>query len=239
MEKTNCNVFYSDLKNLCNIEDSIHFTHQHSSSRVSITDGNLILYYSEFSKNIYELSKYSLKNILEIREGNHEVSENIVEINAERVSMVIDSTMDKFKEPAIGIGYLTRMPTNNFHTGDRFIIRKTGDKIICAMVPTKKFAITHQNAYICKPIESSISATAICSLLSSSIMTTLYQDGPLGQKGRTMAQLRIIGLKNLPIPSPEKIRTYERQLENLYKSGNSEELDKLVVKLFRQSGVKI
>jgi hypothetical protein len=66
-------------------------------------------------------------------------------------------------------------------------------------------------------------------------MSKLYQDGPLGQKGRPMAQLRIVGLKNLPIPDIEAIRTIARKLESAYSLHDIDAIDSMLDYLFKKS----
>lgn len=232
--KRQTEVRHSDLKHLGDqLTGSIHLTHQTLATPISISEGDLQVFRSELAARVYENCRHRLGEILEIREGSHDIC---AVGDGVQVPMVIDSSMDRCNEPTIGIGFLGTLSQREFHTGDRFILRKTGDQLICAMVPTKDLAVAHQNVYVCKPLPSAkLSATAICALLTSSIMSKLYQDGPLGQKGRPMAQLRIVGLKNLPIPDIEAIRTIARKLESAYSLHDIDAIDSMLDYLFKKS----
>ncbi|MDY0034166.1 MAG: hypothetical protein RBT84_19570, partial [FCB group bacterium] len=229
---------YSDLKIMAGqLTGSIHLTHQNIAVPVSISDGDLQIFRSEFAAKVYENCHHRLGDILEIREGSHAIA---AMGDGVKVPMIIDSSMDRFKEPAIGIGFLGNISQREFHTGDRFVLRKTGDQLVCAMVPTEDLAFAHQNVYVCKPIPAAnFSAISICALLTSSIMNRLYQDGPLGQKGRPMAQLRIVGLKNLPIPTIEVLRASVNKLESVYRLRDMDAIDSVVSYIFKESGITL
>ena len=50
-----------------------------------------------------------------------------------------------------------------------------------------------------------------------------------------MAQLRIVGLKNLPIPDIEAIRTIARKLESAYRLHDIDAIDSMLDYLFKKS----
>jgi hypothetical protein len=231
-------VQYSDLKQMAGkLIGSINVTHHMLSTAVSIKSGDLQIFKSDFAARVYETFQHRLGEVLHIREGSHQISISGAGV---KVPMVIDSSMDRFSEPPIGQGFLTGFGSTDFHSGGRFILRKTGDELVCAMVPTEDFAIAHQNVYVCKPLlPEAISPTALCALLTSSLMTKLYQDGPLGQKGRPMAQLRIVGLKNLPIPTPDKLQARCQQLELAYQSKDIKLVDAIVHELLDEREIQV
>lgn len=210
------NLFYADFKNrrdvaLANIrsDDSEAFL------QAEITNGDFMLFKSASAEFIYSNAKHFLGEIIEIKEGHHHLS---FAGGERQVNAVIDSTLARLVEPKIGVGWVPLDASGiEYHKGQRFILRKTGDSLVAAMVPTNEIAIAHQNVYVCKPKQGvGISAKAICALISSEVCTRLYQDGPLGQKGRTMAQLRIQGVKRIPLPSIDEIVEVSSKLEMAY-----------------------
>jgi len=244
------NVFYSDLKTALQegtMRVSLSRSHDAIAARTRIEKGRLLCYKSPFAEHLYGKAKGRISDYLDIREGHHHLS---FESGEAEVQAVVDKSMGRFAEPELSTGFLPRAMVDSLagslHKGDRFIIRKTGDEIVAAMVPTTDLAVAHQNVYVCRPKGSTtISGRAICALLCSRIMTKLYQDGPLGQKGRIMAQLRITGLRDLPAPSTDAMLQFADKLEKAYSSavrrntiGWDPSIDKLVIAAFGVDGLR-
>ncbi len=90
------------------------------------------------------------------------------------------------------------------HSGDRFFLRKTGDRIVAAPPPNFDLAVAHQNVYVGHAKTDEANVRVLLGLLNSSLLTFLYQNGIYGQKGRTLAQFRIYALYLLPFPDLRK-----------------------------------
>lgn len=200
---------------------------------IELLDGDFQCFKSAFADCAYGTCQQRLGDLIDIREGHHDLSfkEGAVETLA-----IDDRTLSKLSSPKMARGWL---PVNasglDAHKGDRFLIRKTGDSLIAATVSTSSQAIAHQNVYVCKPKNDiGLSAKAICALIASSCCSRLYQDGPLGQKGRPMAQLRIIGIKQIPVPPIGILVAHKNQLESAYDNGASE-VDALSIRLYEMA----
>ena len=88
----------------------------------------------------------------------------------------------------------------DLHSGERFFLRKTGDRIVAAPAPNGELAVAHQNVYVGHPRTEDASVRVLVGVLNSLLLTFLYQNGIYGQKGRTLAQFRIYALYLLPLP---------------------------------------
>lgn len=146
-----------------------------------------------------------LGEIAILREGSHAIS--TVPIDVPRIPssdadfpVVIDKTLKLWTPPETGyILKPDRLSNKDFHSGERFFIRKTEDRIIIAPSLTTEFALAHQNVYVGKLKSNAISFHALLGILSSPLLTRIYRQGPGGQQGRPLAQLRITFLYDLPI----------------------------------------
>jgi hypothetical protein len=155
----------------------------------------------------YSDFRASLADIAVLREGSHAI--RAISRNASRIQggentypVLIDKTMGPLVAP--DIGYIIpneKCPSRDrHHSGERFLIRKTGDRLLVAPSPTENFALAHQNVYVGKLKASAIPFPALLGILNSTLITRIYRTGPGGQEGRIHAQLRIEFLNRLPIP---------------------------------------
>ncbi len=115
--------------------------------------------------------------------------------------VLIDKTFGSLIPPEVGyIEPPINSPAHDIdHSGQRFLIRKTGDRLVVAPCLSDRFALAHQNVYVGKIRDQSIPFLTLVGILSSSLLTGLYRAGPGGQHRRPHAQLRILFLNRLPI----------------------------------------
>ena len=147
----------------------------------------------------------SLGDVAVLREGSHAVKAigkdcQRIKSDTNYFPVIIDKTMGSLISPETG--YVTKPAKSELwdqHSGERFFIRKTGDRLIVAPCVSNDFALAHQNVYVGKIKHDSISFLALVGILSSSILTEIYRSGPGGQHRRPHAQLRILFLNQLPI----------------------------------------
>jgi len=199
-----------------------------------------------------------LSDLAVIHEGTHSIPAVPVDVKRKpdenfRYRVLIDKTMECLKPPEIG--YIDRIKSRlqqpEFHSGERFLIRKTGDRIVVAPSPDTTPALAHQNVYVGKlKDDAGISFHALIGILSSELITDLYRQGSGGQHKRPLAQLRIHFLNEIPIVVPSGASTGSRDLsikeaENISRKcekgliepvrldSMSEEVDNLIVKLHR------
>ena len=168
-------------------------------------DGNIEPFKSDVTTEIKSKYIKTLGEIAVIREGSHDIK--AVDRNcrtspsdSETFPVLIDKTMGSLLPP--DLGYIkppgSMGPAQN-HTGERFLIRKTGDRLIVASSPTNDFALAHQNVYVAKIKDNAIPYLALLGILASDLLTDIYRSGAGGQHRRPHAQLRILFLKQLPI----------------------------------------
>lgn len=196
---------------------------------------------AEFSESSEErlgrnsLSKHiaRLGEIAVLREGSHAISAVPLDCPDKPspgcdYPVLVDKSMDDLIPPRIGYTNPPGPKPRNvdIHSGRRFLIRKTGDRLVVAPSPTDDFALAHQNVYVGKVKSDSISFPALVGILASDYMTNLYRTGPGGQHHRPLAQLRIHFLKDLPIviipdvvenapkPSGDKLSALISSVEN-------------------------
>ncbi len=169
-----------------------------------------------------------------LREGSHAIK--AVPIDVPRTPsgendypVMIDKTMKFIYPPELGFIPAPSKPPANIdqHTGERFLIRKTGDRLVVAPSPTESYALAHQNVYVGKMVSPLIPFHALVGILGSDLLTGIYRAGPGGQKNRPLAQLRIHFLNKLPVVTvpegyteePEPSTTDIRKLINYARSG--------------------
>ncbi len=147
-----------------------------------------------------------LGDIVTLREGSHAIRAVSVDVSRKpegrsNYPVIIDKTLGNLVTPETGyIKPPERKPSGiEHHRGERFLIRKTGDRLTVAPSPTGDFALAHQNVYVGKLDSTSIPFLSLVGTLASELMTRLYREGPGGQHHRPLAQLRIAFLKRLPI----------------------------------------
>ena len=96
-----------------------------------------------------------LGRIAILREGSHAIPPVPIDIprsiKGKSIPVIIDKTIAPLKPPEIGYMPFFEVNIDPFlHMGDRFFIRKTGDRITIAPSSEGEFAIAHQNVYIGK-----------------------------------------------------------------------------------------
>jgi len=146
-----------------------------------------------------------LGDVVTLKEGSHAI--RAVPLDTSRMPsegsdfpVIIDKTLAPMTPPEIG--YIPPPGTTvqmEHHSGERFFLRKTNDRLIVAPSPTLDFALAHQNVYVGRIKGDAIPFLALVGILSSSLLTAIYRAGPGGQHGRRHAQLRILFLNQLPI----------------------------------------
>jgi len=147
----------------------------------------------------------TLGEIAVIREGSHDIKAvdktcRTSPANSETFPVLVDKTMGSLLPPDLGyIKPPDRMGPAANHTGERFLIRKTGDRLVIAPSPTEDFALAHQNVYVGKIKDNAISYLTLLGILASDLLTDIYRASAGGQHKRPHAQLRILFLKQLPI----------------------------------------
>jgi hypothetical protein len=147
----------------------------------------------------------TLGDIATIREGSHAYTAVQIDIPRKPAPgydypVIIDKTIRPLIPPETGyIAHPQKSPGESHHTGERFFIRKTGDNLIVAPHADSEFAVAHQNVYIGKVIDNAIPLLTLVGILNSSLLTSIYRNGPGGQHKRPHAQLRLVFLRELPI----------------------------------------
>jgi hypothetical protein len=146
-----------------------------------------------------------LGDLVTLREGTHAIRAIGLDVSRKKsrlatAPVIIDKTMGPLDPPEIGYIQAPDLHIKTeTHSGERFFIRKTGDRIVASPCPAMTFAVAHQNVYVGKVRNKSVSMYAVLGILNSSAMTAIYRMGPGGQEGRPHAQLRILFLNQLPI----------------------------------------
>jgi SAM-dependent methyltransferase len=147
-----------------------------------------------------------LGDIATLREGSHgikAVDKNVPQrkSRSDNFPVIIDKTMSVFKSPEIGYipdpGII--VSSLQFHEGSRFLMRKTGDRIVIAISHVETFALAHQNVYVGKINDNRVDFFALVGILGSELLTEIYRLSPGGQDGRIHAQFRIQFLNDLPV----------------------------------------
>jgi len=208
-------VHYCDIKEIPKPlikQKGISFFIKDKTIKLPLSNGDIEIYKHPLAEKIYSKFKNKLKEYIEISEGEHSLNNDFSMLlnanSSNSIPVIRDDLIEKFVFASIG--YLPKSYCKKYnlklHSGERLFIRKTGDKIVATTLPPPyRFAIAHQNLYVVKKRKKSIHLKFILALLSSKLLTFLYQFGPYGQKKRIMAQLRIYGLYSLPVPKLEEI----------------------------------
>jgi len=192
--------------------------------KIKVIDGDLELYKHPLAERIYNKANETLEKYLNISEGEHSLkndfSKRLSENSEQVLPVVYDSIIEKYKPAPIVFlpKNLCRKHDKNLHSGKRFFIRKTGDKILATIPNTYDFAVAHQNLYVVKSRNEKLDVKFFVALLSSKLLSFLYQNGIYGQKNRTLAQFRIYALYSLPVPDLGNVdqKTYVSLLDRIY-----------------------
>lgn len=185
-------------------------------AEISVSPNGFSVYRHALGETFYENPDFSsLGDIASVTEGDHGISTE--ESHGESWPVVADWELSRHRpvrlvEVTQAGGYSA---DSSLHSGSRCIVRKTGDSVLCGRVEDSGLGITHQNAYVIKPVADWLPVEALVALLNSRMVTFLYRAGTLGQKGRIMAQLRVVGLRTIPVPSLERLRSNAKTLADL------------------------
>lgn len=203
--------------------------------QATICSGALQRFRSSFSRRAYLSPLPRLGHFIEIHEGHHLLRyQDPQELSWIQLPALNIKTLKRMRSPDLCHGFLPIGSSLKYHQGPRFFIRKTGDQLVAAISPTDDLAVAHQNVYVChKFIEIPLSTISLCAMVCSKILTRLYQEGPHGQRGKSLAQLRIYALRALPMPPIEEIKSCEAELERAYLLKRPEELDLIVQSLYQ------
>ncbi|NCO37026.1 MAG: hypothetical protein AUJ92_15505 [Armatimonadetes bacterium CG2_30_59_28] len=180
---------------------------------VPVKGTELLLYKHPLAEKLYTSCDATLHKYAVISEGEH----NMV-VDPQRVSAKADgNTIPVIQDSHLGrltptrIVHIPKRDCPSFdrdlHSGDRFFLRKTGDRIVAAPPPNFDLAVAHQNVYVGHAKTEEASVRVVLGLLNSLLLTFLYQNGIYGQKGRTLAQFRIYALYLLPLPDLRNLPT--------------------------------
>ena len=163
-------------------------------------------------KKLQQQCSLQLKDVANITEGSHHFSVKTMK-GAHAISIFLDHSLGKFRPPKSGLSTVQRpLKPNPFHQGTRILLRKTGDSLVSCVVDSEEIIWAHQNVYVLKSHQH-FDIQALQGLLGSSLYTFLYQSSSFGQKSKMMAQLRIQGMRQLPIPTMET--SQQKALANL------------------------
>lgn len=169
---------------------------------VHISNFEICAYKNKLTEEIYNTGTNTTLNFyLDITEGEHniQIDHPLSYQSNGSVPVLIDSEMKR--NTFVRRGYvMSDLPYSTLHSGERCLLRKTGDSIVAAIPENTDYAIAHQNVYVVKSHSNFFSIKFWLGILNSKLLTFLYQNGLYGQKGRTLAQFRIYALNALPIP---------------------------------------
>lgn len=208
-------IYYSDIKKISKVlikKSGIYNFIKNEINKVTLLNGDFKIYKHQIAEKLYLKFSNKLEEYLKISEGEHSLNNDFSKVtkkSSNSIPVIRDDLIEKFIYAPIDYlpqNYCKRY-NKRLHSGERLFIRKTGDKIIVTLSPTHNLAIAHQNLYVGKCIKKGVNIKFIIALLSSKLLTFLYQFGPYGQKGRILAQFRIYGLYSLPLPKLENINS--------------------------------
>ena len=212
---------------------ALHRAFQAEQTLIEMQGTELLHFKSKVTEQYYRSCFPRLGEVLLIREGHHDLTWRQGDV---KVPAIDDKSLNSLSPPKVREAYLPANKVSGskaLHSGPRLFIRKTGDRLVTAISPTLEYAVAHQNVYVCHAQDSSgLDIVALSALLSSELLSKLYREGPHGQTGRPLAQLRIFALRNLPIPPLHVLREKQDLLKTLYLSQNIRELNARVEALY-------
>lgn len=202
-------IVYSDVKHVPKQEikhSNFYEIVESTAIDVNMKDGEYCLYKHPIADKIYSSSEHVLGDIATFSEGEHNMKvfpDKIRKIASKNcVPAIFDKEMQR--NSLAEIVWIPQEDCQSYneklHSGDRCFLRKTGDSILVCPPSSFSKAVAHQNVYVVKSKCPQWDIWALIGLLSSTVVTFLYQAGIYGQKGRTLAQFRIYGLEVIPIP---------------------------------------
>jgi hypothetical protein len=195
---------------------------------------------------------YKMKSWVTLREGLHIKRERLSSTPGEAALPIIDSkNMGRYAfswQPELFYANPPGPGAFKASSGDRLVVRKTGDSLVAALTPTARSFVL-QSLYQSTRFATGVAPEYVLGLLNSKFLTFLYQRSTFGQKGRVMAQMRKGHLDQLPVPRLNLARAAHRarhdQLVELVKArlrgdtGCEEEINALVYELYELSEEEI
>ncbi len=246
-------VSYCDLKEIDRallLQQTISTLVGRNNLEVPVKGTEILLYKHPLAEKFYTDCKATLHEYATISEGEHNMVVDLQHISAKAdgntVPAIFDSQLARLTPAKVVYIPKRDCPTfdSDMHSGERFFLRKTGDRIVAAPAPNCELAVAHQNVYVGHARTENVSVRVLLGLLNSSLLTFLYQNGIYGQKGRTLAQFRIYALYLLPLPDlnsqatkgiADKVGEVLRAKQHDAKSDTSaleREIDELVYALY-------
>jgi hypothetical protein len=222
-ESKSAEIYYADLKVFSNSDlkkYGVDILWKENCLKIKYYDGKFLLYKHPIAEKIYLDISSTIEDVVSISEGEHLLNNDFSKEFESGLPVIFDKAIYQYKiaeKKYLPESYCTKF-SKTLHSGERFFIRKTGDSILPVPYLDTGLAIVHQNLYVVKPKEPNNSLFLVA-LLSSHLLNFLYQNGVYGQKGRTLAQFRIYGLYELPLPLVSKntknefIRIFNQILE--------------------------
>ena len=245
-DSTSDNVDYSDIKMLLTKGNRymLQSLIENNKINVPISDSEMAAYKHPLASKLYNSSScLPARTYLRFIEGEHGIHIDTNELYETKghglVPVLVDAMLER--NGFVPMYYIeSDCPISEIHKGERGILRKTGDTIVCSVPLSDAPAIAHQNVYVVRPLDTKFPMTMWMAILNSKLLTFLYQNGLFGQKGRTMAQFRVYALDALPMPAKLN-NSICRKIENLItnvlnnkdeKTSYEHEIDLLVYELY-------
>jgi len=206
-------VSYCDLKEVERsmlLQQTISTLVEKNRLEVPVKGTEVLLYKHPLAEKLYAACDTTLHNYSVISEGEHGMVVDPERVSAKPAGNTVPAIQDSLlsRLTPTKIVHIPRRDCPSFdrdvHSGDRFFLRKTGDRIVAAPPPNFDLAVAHQNVYVGHAKTDEANVRVLLGLLNSSLLTFLYQNGIYGQKGRTLAQFRIYALYLLPFPDLRK-----------------------------------
>lgn len=212
-----------------------------SSYQIFPQNGIFRVFHHPLAKDVFSQAECVLGDHIAITEGAHHIKWNRQVVQGLAAKVFVDSEMRRFVAPRWTVTQVfpSDLPKNHaLHQGERILLRKTGDALVSTMVSSEDVIWANQNVYVIKA-KPTISIEVVQGLLASSLYTFLYQGSPFGQKGRTLAQLRLKGVRTLPFPDLKKLYEVQDRMITLVQKLNQgflqedwNTLNKIVNQLF-------
>jgi hypothetical protein len=200
---------------------------------VEVKDGDFDLYRSDWARVRYQSSRLDrLGTLGTIKEGEHAIRREGLRSASRSSRRNPLPLFEDHRLTALGIAPVRWWPATaaagfvrSHHEGERILLRKTGAGLLVAEVDSAAFVLAHQNVYVVKSRVREVPVRWLGLVLASAPMQRLYREGPHGQPGRPMAQLRIAHLKRLPFPGVRALTVEGARLDELWRTRRNRKQD--------------